>query len=52
MKGTSSCKMALYRTFLKCGVKTWEHVIEALGNSGDADIAKQVKMRLLKDFAV
>ena len=52
VKGTKDCKITLYRTFLQCGVKTWEQVIEALDNSGHADIAKQVKMRLLKDFAI
>lgn len=50
-KGASSCKITLYRTFLKCGIKTWEHVIEALNNCGYDDTAKQVKERLLKDFA-
>ena len=52
VKGTRYCKITLYRTFLQCGVKTWEHVIEALDNSGHADIAEQVKRRLLKDFSI
>ena len=50
-KGTTSCKITLYRTFLRCGIKTWEQVIEALNNSGYDKIAEQVQERLLKDFA-
>ena len=49
-EGTKACKIALYRTFLQCGVKTWEQVIKALENSGDENIAKQVKMQLFQDF--
>ena len=50
-KGTSSCKITLYRTFLRCGIRTWEQVIEALNNSGYDKIAEHVQERLLKDFA-
>ena len=50
-KGTSSCKIALYRTFLKCGVKTWEQVIKALEKCRQSDIAEQVKVQLLKAYS-
>ena len=50
-KGTSSCKIALYRTFLKCGVKTWEQVIKALEKCGHDDMAEQVKVQLLKAYS-
>ena len=49
-KGVKSCKMALYRTFLKCGVKTWETVINALEESDNESIAEEVKTKLLKEF--
>ena len=50
LKGTSSCKIALYRVFLKCGNKTWEQVIKALQNSDHGKIAEQVKLQLLKNY--
>ena len=43
--------MALYEKFLECGVKTWETVINALEESDNEDIAKQVKMQVVKDYA-
>ena len=43
--------MALYETFLQCGVKTWGTVINALEESDNEDIAKEVKMRVVKDYA-
>ena len=43
--------MALYEKFLECGVKTWERVINALEESDNDDIAKQVKMQVVKDYA-
>jgi len=49
-KRLSSCKMALYRKYLKCGVKTWETVINALELSKNVNIMKEVKMHLIKDF--
>ena len=49
-KGLNSCKMALYRKFLKCGVRTWEKVISALELSENVNIMKEVKMKLMKDF--
>ena len=49
-KGTRSCKIALYRTFLKCGVKTWEQVIKALEECGHEETAEQVKVQLLKAY--
>ena len=42
--------MKLYRTFLKCGVATWETVIDALEGSDHDNIAKEVKMKLIHDF--
>ena len=42
--------MALYKTFLKCGVKTWETVVKALEESENDSIAKQVKKQLVKDY--
>ena len=50
-EGVRSCKITLYRTFLKCGIKTWEKVINALENSGHDDVAKHVKMQLLKNYS-
>lgn len=50
-KGTTSCKIALYRTFLQCGVKTWGQVIKALQRSGHGNIADQVKTQLVNDLA-
>ena len=49
--GIGSCKIELYRTFLKCGNKTWEQVVKALQNSGNGEIAKQVKLELLKNYS-
>ena len=50
-EGTASRKLALYRTFLQCGVKTWEQVIKALEISDHGEIADQVKMKLLEYFS-
>ena len=50
-KGTTSCKIALYRTFLQCGVKTWEQVIKALKRCNHGDLAEQVKLQLLKAYS-
>lgn len=47
-KETASCKIALYRAFLKCGVKTWKQVIVALEGSGNHNFAEQVKLNLVK----
>jgi len=49
-EGTRSRKIALYRTFLKYGARTWEKVIEALENSDHNEIADQVKIQLLKIY--
>ena len=49
-KGVRSCKIVLYRTFLKCGVKTWETVINALEESDNETIAEEVKTKLIKEF--
>lgn len=49
-KGTRSCKIALYRAYLQCGVKTWEKVITALENCGHEEIAEKVKTQLLKAY--
>ena len=49
-EGTVSRKVALYRTFLQGGVRTWEQVIKALEICGHGEIAKQVKMQLLEYF--
>ena len=49
-KGINSCKIVLYQTFLRCGVKTWETVVNALEESDNDDMAKQVKMQLIKDY--
>ena len=43
--------MALYETFLECGVRKWETVINALEESDNEEIAKQVKMQVIKDYA-
>ena len=43
--------MALYETFTECGVRTWETVINALEESDNKEIAKQVKMQVVKDYA-
>ena len=51
-KDTSSCKIALYRNFLKCGIKTWEQVIKALQRSGNGDLVEPVKVQLLKDLSL
>ena len=50
-EGTVSRKIALYRNFLQCGVKTWEQVIKALKICGHGEIAEQVKMLLLQYFS-
>ena len=50
VKGTVSCKIALYRTFLQCGVRTWEQVIQALKKSGQGEIIKQLKLQLLESY--
>ena len=50
-EGTVSRKVALYRTFLQCGVRTWEQVIKALEICGHGEIADQVKMQLLEYFS-
>ena len=50
-KETRSCKIVLYRTFLKCGIKTWGQVIKALEKSGHDDIVEQVKLKLLKNYS-
>ena len=50
-EGTASRKIALYRTFLECGGRTWEQVINALEICGHGDIAKQVKKHLLEYFS-
>ena len=42
--------MALYETFLQCGVKTWETVVKALEESENGTIAEQVKRQLVKDY--
>ena len=50
LKGTSTCKIVLYRMFLKCGIKTWEQVIKALQNSDHGEIADNVKLQLFKNY--
>ena len=50
-KETRSCKIILYRTFLKCGIKTWGQVIKALEKSGHDDIAEHVKLELLNNYS-
>ena len=50
VKGTGSCKIVLYRTFLQCGVRTWEQVIKALEKSWQGDFIEQVKLQLLKSY--
>ena len=37
-KGINSCKMELYKTFLRCGVKTLETVVNALEESDNDNI--------------
>lgn len=49
-KGTNACKIALYRAFFKCGVKTWETVINALERSNHVNIADDLKARLGKNL--
>ena len=51
IKGTASCKIALYTTFLRCGVRTWEQVLMALHNSDQGEIAKEVQMQLLEFYS-
>ena len=51
-KETTPCKITLYRTFLKCGIKTWEQVIKALQRSGNGDFVEPVKVQLLKDLSL
>ena len=50
-EGTTSRKIALYRTFLQCDSRRWEQVINALEICGHGDIAKQVKEHLLEYFS-
>ena len=50
-KGTSSSKIALYRTFLRCGIRTWEQVIKALRRSNHGDIAEHVELQLLINYS-
>ena len=50
-EGTVSRKIALYRTFLQCGVRTWEQVIKALEICDHGEIAKQLKIQLLEYFS-
>ena len=49
--GTASCKIALYTTFLQCGVKTWEQVLIALHKSGQGELAKEVEKQLLELYS-
>ena len=49
-KGASSCKIALYKAFLQCGVRTWQTVVKALQDSENDSIAEEVKKQLLKDY--
>ena len=49
-KGSRSCKITLYRTFLQCGVRTWEQVIRALERCDHGDIAEQVIMKLIENY--
>ena len=49
-EGTRSCKIALYRTFLECGARTWEKVIIALEHSGHCKIAEKAKIQLVKHY--
>ena len=49
-KGTVSCKIALYRTFLKCGVRTWEQVMRALEKSDHGNIAEEAKVQLVENY--
>ena len=51
IKGTTACKIVLYRTFLKCGTRTWERVIKALQNSDHDEIADHVKLQLLINYS-
>ena len=48
INGTTSCKIALYTTFIQVGVRTWEHVLIALNKSGHKEIAKEVEKQLLE----
>ena len=50
VQGINSCKMALFVTFLQYGVRTWETVVNALEESNNDDMAKQVKIQLIKDY--
>lgn len=49
-KGVSSCKIALYKAFLQCGVKTWQTVVKALQDCENNSIAEEVKKQLVKDY--
>lgn len=42
--------MALYDKFLQCGVRTWDTVVDALEKSDNDNIAKDVKVQLVKDY--
>ena len=50
IKGTVSCKIALYRIFLQCGVRTWGQVIRALEKSGQGGIIEQLQLQLLESY--
>ena len=43
--------MALYETFLQCGMRIWETVVKALEESENDNIAEEVKKQLVKDYA-
>ena len=43
-----SCKIELFQEFIRCGVRTWETVINALEKSNELNIAEYVKMKLNK----
>ena len=49
-KGTGSCKIVLYRTFLQCGVRTWGQVIKALEKSDNDNIADETKVQLVENY--
>ena len=51
IKGVNSCKVALYCKFLQCGERTWYKVLKALEESGNPNLAEEVKANLLKEFA-
>ena len=49
-EGTTSCKIALYRAYLRYGKKTWEKVVTALEKSKHDKISEHVKLQLLKSY--